>query len=188
MTGSLTPSLHDDHELLATAVEVAELGVCLIDADGIFVRANPAFCHMVGYGASEIVGHHWTMLFPPEWLSKADQFLNKLFAEASGVLDEWRVLHKDGNLVTALVRCKPLTCDQDARCVMITFINIDQRKAVSQQAAQRSEDLYRKVVENVSEGIIVRQGVRWVFSNQRTCELTGYTKQEMAAMSFTELV
>jgi two-component system sensor histidine kinase/response regulator len=181
-------SLPDDHEILAAAVDVAQIGVCFMDEGGIFLRANQVFCDMVGYRPDEIIGHTWVKLIPAEWISRADRFLYKLFSESSGILDEWKILHKNGTQITTLVRFRTDTSKDGKRYQVITFINIDQRKAAEQQALQRSEDLYRKVVENVSEGIIVRLGDRWVFTNPRTCELTGYTSLEMANMPYTELV
>ncbi len=55
-------------------------------------------------------------------------------------------------------------------------------------ALARSEVLYRNVVYNVSEGIMIVQDGRVVFANLRIPEITGYPLEELIARPFAELI
>jgi PAS domain S-box-containing protein len=55
-------------------------------------------------------------------------------------------------------------------------------------ALARSEALYRDVVNNVSEGIMIVQDARMVFANPRVPAITGYPLEELIARPFVELI
>jgi len=61
-----------------------------------------------------------------------------------------------------------------------------QRRA--NEAVQESEHKYRLVVENATEAIVVVQDGRIKFHNRKTREASGYTDEELAALSFTDIV
>ena len=188
MTKRSTPSSHDEYELFAAAVDAVGVGVCFIDENGVILLANPAFCQMLGYAQAELTRQNWIKLVPPEWITRADRFLLGMFAESPKIQEEWQALRKDGTRLTALASFKPITMQNGARRVVITLTNIDKRKEAEQLALRRSEDLYRNVVENVSEGIVVIQGNRVILSNRNACQLSGYTQQEMQAQPLTAML
>ncbi len=165
---------HDDHELLAAAFEAGGIGVCFLDEDGIFLRANPAFCRMLGHAASDIIGHSWMLMVPPTWVARASQFLSSLFADSPRIRDEWQVLKKDGTQMTALVSFKPVTSASGARRVILTFHNIDRRKEAEQQALRRSEEQHRQLLDNVTVGILVAQDGLIAFANSCLRNMTGH--------------
>ncbi|MGZ5817533.1 MAG: PAS domain-containing protein, partial [Burkholderiaceae bacterium] len=188
MTKRSEPSSDDEHELFAAAVDAVGVGVCFIDESGTILIANPVFCEMLGYAQAELMSQNWTRLVPSNGITNAAKFLAGLFAEPPKMPDEWQALHKDGSRLTALASFKPITMQNGARRVVVTLTNIDKRQEAEQLAMRRSEDLYRNVVENVSEGIVVIQGNRMILSNRRASQLSGYTPQEMQKLPLTDML
>jgi two-component system sensor histidine kinase/response regulator len=185
------PTTHgaaEDSELLQAAFDATGTGICFLDPGGIFLRANQAFCRMLGYTPGEITGRHWTTVAPPEIAAFGDHFLAELFAASSRLPNEWQVRRKDGSLLTTIVSFQVLTLSDGARRLVITFTDIDQRKAAEETALRRSQDLYRDVVENVSEAIVVAQGNRLIYANPRAVELSGFAPEELLAQPFTALI
>lgn len=51
-----------------------------------------------------------------------------------------------------------------------------------------SEENFRKMVENAPVGIlIIDRDMKWRFVNQRFCEITGYTREELAGKTFLDI-
>ncbi|RZI44474.1 PAS domain S-box protein [Herbaspirillum sp. HC18] len=190
MTANPIPisSAQDDNELLSVAFDATGIGICFLDERGCFQRVNRAFCTMLGYPAEEIVGRPWMMAAPPEVAVYGDRFINELFSEDSRLPDEWRIRRSDGSILTALVSFNAITVKEGSRCMVLTFTDIDARKAAEETALRRSQDMYRNVVENVSEAIIVVRGDRIIYGNPCATELTGYALDELLQIPFTSLV
>jgi PAS domain S-box-containing protein len=55
-------------------------------------------------------------------------------------------------------------------------------------ALEQSEEKYRLLVENANESVMVFQDGRLKFFNDKSLELSGYSRDELAAKPFTELV
>ncbi|GAB3542306.1 hypothetical protein GCM10027343_14060 [Noviherbaspirillum agri] len=186
-----TSPAREDHELLSSAFEATGTGICFVDEEGLFLRANSAFCRMLGYPAKEVVGRHWSLAAPPEIADLGDRFLSQLFSESPRLPDEWKIRRCDGSLLTALVSFKPITLSSGARRLVVTLTDIEERKAAQeaelrrqQQALVVSEEHHRQVVDNATECILVVQGGHIVFANPRVLQLTGFSQEELLALPF----
>ncbi|MCB2203305.1 PAS domain S-box protein [bacterium] len=58
----------------------------------------------------------------------------------------------------------------------------------TEEALRDSELLYRAVVEKSHDAIFIHQDDRLMFANERTCELTGYRREELAEMNAWSLI
>jgi len=57
-------------------------------------------------------------------------------------------------------------------------------EVVAQEEVQRSERLYRALVEKSFDGVFVQKGAKIIFANKRLCELLGYEKDELKGMDY----
>ena len=53
----------------------------------------------------------------------------------------------------------------------------------TREALQESEEKYRALTENVPNGIFISDIERLVYVNQRLCEITGFSREELLDMS-----
>jgi PAS domain S-box-containing protein len=58
----------------------------------------------------------------------------------------------------------------------------------AEKALRESEERYRKVVEQSHDAIYIYQGKKFVFANDRVCEISGYSKDELYGMNILDLV
>jgi len=173
-----------DEELLRTTVDVARIGICFIDPDGLFVYANPAFCVLSGFAPEELIGEHWTIAAPPALKAAHERFYQALLADSPRVPLEWKIQRKDGSLFDALVSWKALDGRDGRRYVVVTFSDITERTL----QLERSEERYRQVVEHAYEGIVVTQDGFVKFANARAAELAGRSLEDLYRTPFPEMI
>jgi PAS domain S-box-containing protein len=70
--------LEEDHAMLAAAFEAVATGLCLLDADGGILRADPALCEMLGYTHGELCGQRCTVIAPLQVAALGARFLATL--------------------------------------------------------------------------------------------------------------
>ena len=71
--------------------------------------------------------------------------------------------------------------------LMASFIDVTERRK-AEEALRQSEENYRLVVENASDAIMVIQELKIKFANTRTAEITGYSRDELIAKPFIDMV
>jgi len=75
----------------------------------------------------------------------------------------------------------------------IAFQNVQQASLIAESkqaeaALKDSEEKYRTVIENANESIIILQNNEFKYFNPKTCELTGYSEEELKIKPFLEIV
>ncbi|WP_415378906.1 response regulator [Halosimplex sp. TS25] len=48
------------------AIETAQEGISILDADGEFIYVNDAYADLYGYDRGEMLGAHWTLIYPDQ--------------------------------------------------------------------------------------------------------------------------
>lgn len=64
--GGPAPGPAQDRDLLQTVWEACADAMVLSDRDGTVLHANPAYSRLYGYAPDEVIGHSFSIIFPPE--------------------------------------------------------------------------------------------------------------------------
>jgi PAS domain S-box-containing protein len=91
---------------------------------------------------------------------------------------------KDGEIHTMLLSMDPITVNDEA-CLMSITVDITAREQAD-EALRKSEEKYRMLVENSLQGVAIVQDEHYVFCNAAFARMTGYTVDELLAMSAKE--
>ena len=91
-------------QLFQSIVESAEFGLCVTGEEGKILYANPALCSMLGYGARELNGQHFSILTSSsqtakEWESIYQQSIHEQVAFPG----EYQVRRKEGDLLDVVI-------------------------------------------------------------------------------------
>lgn len=131
----------EKEELLRNAFDLAATGMVLTEIDGRFKRVNRAFCEIVGYSPSELVGSGFTDITVEEDQSISAEARQKLLAgETTTVQIEKRYRHKSGKLVYCDMSISIVRDSQGRPLYFIAHIADIGRKKEAQLQLQHAKD------------------------------------------------
>jgi PAS domain S-box-containing protein len=164
-----------------------DFAIFALDKTGVISSWNPAAERMKGYKASEIIGKHFSVLFPPsEFHNRTPQYLLARALQDGRAEDVgWRV-RKDGGMLWADEIITPIRAD-DGSCRGFVKVTRDLSHRRQEQEAQRlGEQRYRFLVESVRDyAIFLLDPEGRVMSwNEGAQRLKGYSAEEAIGQHF----
>lgn len=166
--------------LLSQVFEHLPEPACVTGLAGEFVRANEAFCGMLGYSEAELRGLDVPRITHPDDLGAQRSLVQELLAgQREAYRMRKRYLHKTGRVVVGHVRSTVLRA-RDGRVLGLIGIT-NPVDAAADAMAQN----YRALFENNFDGVYLldRQG-RFVAGNLGLQRIIGYEEAELLGESF----
>ena len=180
------PASDDRFRLLIESV--VDYGIFMLDLDGRIATWNAGAERMEGYGAREIIGKHFSILYSPEDVAsgKCEQKLATATREGRFEEEGWRV-RKDGSRFWANVLITPV---RDAAGRLIGFGKVTRDLTERQQAQdelRRSDERLRLLIASVRDyAIFVLDPQGHVVTWNRGAErLKGYSANEIIGQHFS---
>ena len=142
--------LPDPYRQLVLGVQ--DYAIFLLDREGRIVSGNRGAERLKGYAAGEIIGRHFSVLYPAEAIERLWPQRELKMAQESGRLEDkgWR-LRKDGSRFWADV---VITALHDENGVLRGFSNITRdltERRRQQETLRRSEERFRVLVESLKD-------------------------------------
>lgn len=158
-------------------VETAEEGIWTIDSAGNTTFVNERMADILGYTAEEMQGKPFTTFMAPHMRDAALRLLQRR-NEGIHEIHEFCLQDKGGRDVWTLSSTNPIR-SEDGQVIgalaMITDVTARKRTELE---LQQSEERYRHLVENASDGIIVHVGGFIVFANPSALRMIGATDEK----------
>lgn len=185
----LTPRHQSDpqspfiEDLRQLSFQYMQDGFSIVDANGLHVDVNPAFCAMTGFTAEEIIGSppehcYW----PPEEREKIriafDKTLSGKFSEVELIF-----MRKDGERFPVLVVPFAIRDDSDRIIFFAATVKDITQRVKTESALRNSEIRYRKLFESAGDAISIMHDNKIIDYNKRTVELYGYSLDEIMSTS-----
>lgn len=180
-----------DEVTLRLVVESAPSALIMVDVRGKIALINRQAEKLFGYTRDELVGKSMDLLVPERYRTRHPGLRNGYLAapseRAMGAGRDLFGLRKDGSEVPVEIGLTPIDTP-DGMAVLAAVIDISERKRLEQERSD-SERRYADLVEQAVDGILVRRSDGpIVFVNEALCELLGYGRDELLAMSVTDLI
>ena len=102
--------------------------------------------------------------------------------------EEYRLVGRDGRIVWVHDQAVRVEARSGTEVVWQgILLDITERKRAEEELS-RSEELFRRTFESAGVGMAhVTPGGRWLRVNDKLCEISGYSREEILGMSFLEL-
>ncbi len=136
--------LHEREEQYRSIFESTYDGINILDLDGFFVEANPAFCRMYGYTREELIGLHVSVLAAPADLHNLTEALETFKAGRDFQTTVGQALRKDGTTFPVEAHGSILTLGGKPHSLGITR-DITEQMQAQQLLEQRVEERTREL-------------------------------------------
>ena len=183
-------ALRESEQRFRTIYEWLPIGVAQVSLDFRVERANAAYCRMLGYEESELIGKHLRDFTHPDAL---EENLRKQKRLARGEIDRYQMektfVHKDGHTVYGLLGANLIRDAFDSPAYFLgTVVDVTEQK-LADRALRRSEAKFRGYIENSPDPIFVADhNGRFQEANPAACELLGYSVDELTSRSIPDIV
>ncbi|HEV2007407.1 MAG TPA: PAS domain S-box protein, partial [Burkholderiales bacterium] len=164
--------------------EQAAVGIAHTSIDGKYLRVNQKFCNILGYSEEELLERNFADVSHPDDRSRSAGFRAQLQSDNTKSLTtvrEKRYVAKSGAIVWAAISVSLLrkpTGEPDYFVIMMQDIT-DRKEA---------EERFRATFEQAAVGIgHTAPDGRFLQVNQKLCDMLGYTRDELLAMTAVDL-
>lgn len=188
-------SLNDATQRLEALIASANDAVVTIDERSSIIDWNAAAERIFGWSRQEALGRNLTeLIIPPAFrkhhLEGVERFLRDGTAQIFNRRVEALALRRNGEEFHTEMSIWPVrnAGPHASSYTFSSFIRDISRRKANERALADSEAKYRKVVENVNEGILVTAGGRILFANPRALELTGLDDDTAKSQPFIEFI
>ena len=154
---------------------VAPIGLGIV-ANRVNLEVNDKYCEMLGYERSEIIGCDTRMLYETEEeYVRVGQIVYDLMRKFGKGSLETKFKRKDGKIINVIINLTPVDVKNHDAGITFAIIEITQLR----KSQAEIESIFKAApvgIGMVSDRFIVE-------ANDRLCEMTGYTKEEMIGQS-----
>lgn len=154
-------------------------------SDGSIYEVNNRFLELFGYNREEILGVSANQL---KIINDKQRFEYLHQLELDGFLRNFEIsmVKKNGEEVDILMSMESLLIE-GRRFLLTALVDISDRKAV-EETLRRSEERFRKMAENIQDGLTIYENGKMIFVNSRMCEITGYSADELEKLTTMDYV
>jgi PAS domain S-box-containing protein len=183
-------ALQAKEEQLRLALDLAHIGLWdwHIPSDRLIWNENAARLLGLPLDQLEVNASVWSDCIHPEDRDRIWQLGNAALQNHSVYEAEYRIVWPDGSVHWLLGRGRGIY-DQSGQATRMIgcIIDITDRKQI-EEALQESENRFRSIFEQAAVGLAYTGlDSRYQMVNQKLCEITGYTREELLSLGFEDI-
>lgn len=151
-----------------------------LDKKRCFVLANQAFCDLAAIPLHEVVGTHIDHVFPPE--------VSRVFKGKPGSANNSEIHIPNGSGEVSPYLVSVLRAQIEDRALEVFTLKDLAEHKQAEASLHESEELYRTLVNQLPNPILIHIDGNVVFANDLILEITGYSKEEIIGKNAAALL
>lgn len=173
--------LQESEERFRRIFEESPVGIALVRENFRFSRANGRFTEMLGYNTDELQEMTFRDLTHPEYLQADNQGMADLLAGKSALYStEKRYICKDGRIIWAMANISVIRQKDGQFQAFLAAIEDITHKKTAEEAMRSSEQKYRTLFENLSQGVFYQnQSGQITEANDAATRMLGMTREQL---------
>ena len=179
-------ALRKSEEKYRSILEHMDEGYFEVDLAGNFTFFNAAVSKILGYSADELIGMNNRHYMDEDNAKKVFESFNLVYRTGhSSHAFNWEIIRKNGSKRFVETSVALIRDEKDQPCGFRGIVRDVTERRKSEEALRESEEKYRQLVNHAPAGIYEVDFVqrKLLTVNDVMCEYTGYTKDEILAMS-----
>ncbi|MEO8358069.1 MAG: PAS domain S-box protein [Chloroflexota bacterium] len=145
-------ALRESEARLRAIISQATAGMVRKDPSGKLLFVNQAFCEMLGFGESELLGKTMWQLTHEEDIEENKRLYNRLMVEGTQFQLEKRLIRRDGSTLWVTVSVSPvLDAAGKTQSAVSVYADITERKHAEQQLHHLNIELEDRVQKRTAE-------------------------------------
>ncbi|MBN1415673.1 MAG: PAS domain S-box protein [Bacteroidales bacterium] len=179
-------------ELAITLDSIGD-GVIATDAYGKIVRINSMGQRLTGWSQKAAYGRQFSDVFhivSTENKESADTLIQRVLStrQPSRLGNHNVLIPKNGSEIQIADSASPLLNENGELVGVVVAFQDMTAEYEKARELKESEEKYRILISHANDAIFVAQDELIKFPNPKTLELTGYTEEELANISFSEII
>jgi diguanylate cyclase (GGDEF)-like protein/PAS domain S-box-containing protein len=182
-------ALEEAENRFANAFEEAPIGMALVGLDGSFLRVNRALPEIVGYDSQTLLGLTFQDITHPDDLEADLELVRQVVAgDLRSYRMEKRYVRADGEHRWVLLSVSLVRDDSGEPLYFVSQIEDITERRRSEDALREAEDRFRSAFDDAPIGMAIRsvEG-RFLRVNPALCDITGYSREELEAMTYRSI-
>ncbi|MDD1729517.1 MAG: PAS domain S-box protein [Methanospirillum sp.] len=181
-------SLQESERRYRDVVETQTEFICRFTPDGTLLFTNEAYYRYFGKQREDVIGHKFIASIPEEDHHIVNHHFASLTVDHPVAEIEHRIILPDGTTRWQWWNDHAFFDDTGA---IIEYQSVGRDitdSKLATEALRESEEKFRVLADAAPVAIIVYQDSRYVYINDHTSRATGYSKEELYALNFWELL
>lgn len=171
-----------------TVLENSIVGMVFLNNQGRVQWVNTPLCQIFGVERDKVLGASLEPFYESrEAYLESGAAVNQSVLRGEAFETELKMRRSDGSVFWVHFSGRAVDKDNLAHGTVWVVMDISARRQLEADLS-KSEQHYRQLINNVTEGILVVQDGRIVFANPRVQSLTGYSAEELAQLSFISAI
>lgn len=159
--------------------------VIVLDTELRVVRINDQLLELIGQKREEVIGKNLSYLpFSGQW---TEEIIENIKTSLKGGAPDRELVISGGRDRWFRQKNIPTVFEDGRTGTTVLLEDITDQKS-AEDALRESEERFRLMAENVRDGILIKEGGRISYANQRVEEIFGYTRKELVEKSPADFV